>query len=358
MTWRVDTGDCREVMARMEPESVTAIVTDPPYFKVKGEAWDRQWDKPDAFLSWLESVLTECRRVLKPNGSLYSFASPQMAARVECVIGKLFNVLNHIVWNKNAPQGRHKQACKDALRLYFPIKEHIIFAEPFGADATALGLSNYGAKCNELRGFVFEPLRAYLDGERIAAGVSRGECNRACGVSTMASNHYFPRSQWQLPTAEHYAAMRELFNRNGGAYLRREYEDLRREYEDLRREYEDLRRPFAVTAEDQYTDVWHFEPVQFYKGKHPCEKPIDLMRHIVQRSCPPGSIILDPFCGSGTTGCAAVLENCDFIGIEMNPEYADIARARIAHWEKTGAPLDQPKRNPAEMPGTPLLGDL
>lgn len=42
--------------------------------------------------------------------------------------------------------------------------------------------------------------------------------------------------------------------------------------------------------------------------------------------------MLDPFCGSGTTGCAAVLEGFDFIGIEREPEYAEIAEARIAWW--------------------------
>lgn len=95
------------------------------------------------------------------------------------------------------------------------------------------------------------------------------------------------------------------------------------------------------------------------RNTHATVKPLDLMRWLCRLvKMPKGSTILDPFAGSGTTGCAAVLEGCDFIGIELNPEYAKIARARIAHWEKNGAPPDQPKRNPAEMPGTPLFGDL
>ena len=44
-----------------------------------------------------------------------------------------------------------------------------------------------------------------------------------------------------------------------------------------------------------------------------------------------GSVILDPFMGSGTTGCAAVMEGFDFIGIEREPEYMDICEARIRH---------------------------
>jgi site-specific DNA-methyltransferase (adenine-specific) len=46
---------------------------------------------------------------------------------------------------------------------------------------------------------------------------------------------------------------------------------------------------------------------------------------------PPGGLILDPFAGSGTTGCAAVLEGFGFVGIEKQEEYAKIAEARIAN---------------------------
>ncbi len=65
---------------------------------------------------------------------------------------------------------------------------------------------------------------------------------------------------------------------------------------------------------------------------HPTVKPIDLMRWLVRLVTPPGGTVLDPFAGSGTTGCAAVLEGFDFIGLEREPEYVAIARARIAHW--------------------------
>lgn len=65
---------------------------------------------------------------------------------------------------------------------------------------------------------------------------------------------------------------------------------------------------------------------------HPTVKPIDLMRWLVRLITPPGGTILDPFTGSGSTGCAAVLEGFDFIGIEREAEYAEIADARIAWW--------------------------
>jgi DNA modification methylase len=65
---------------------------------------------------------------------------------------------------------------------------------------------------------------------------------------------------------------------------------------------------------------------------HPTVKPIDLMRWLVRLVTPPNGTVLDPFTGSGSTGCAAILEDCDFIGIEQDPDYAEIASARIDWW--------------------------
>jgi transcriptional regulator with XRE-family HTH domain len=65
---------------------------------------------------------------------------------------------------------------------------------------------------------------------------------------------------------------------------------------------------------------------------HPTVKPIALMRWLCRLVTPKGGLILDPFTGSGTTGCAAVLEGFRFVGVEREPEYAAIAEKRIAHW--------------------------
>lgn len=62
---------------------------------------------------------------------------------------------------------------------------------------------------------------------------------------------------------------------------------------------------------------------------HPTVKPVELMCWLVRLITPSGGTVLDPFCGSGTTGIAALREGFSFIGIEREPEYAEIARARI-----------------------------
>ena len=63
---------------------------------------------------------------------------------------------------------------------------------------------------------------------------------------------------------------------------------------------------------------------------HQTEKPVRLMRELIRIVSPPCGVILDPFAGSGSTGCASVNLLRRFIGIEISEEYADIARARIA----------------------------
>ena len=65
---------------------------------------------------------------------------------------------------------------------------------------------------------------------------------------------------------------------------------------------------------------------------HPTVKPIALMRWLCRLVTPPNGIVLDPFTGSGTTGCAAVLEGFRFVGCEKEAEYVAIAEKRIAHW--------------------------
>lgn len=62
---------------------------------------------------------------------------------------------------------------------------------------------------------------------------------------------------------------------------------------------------------------------------HPTVKPLDLMRYLVRLVCPRGGAVLDPFMGSGSTGCAAVAEGMTFVGVEQLQEYADIAVGRL-----------------------------
>ena len=80
------------------------------------------------------------------------------------------------------------------------------------------------------------------------------------------------------------------------------------------------------------------------RNTHPTVKPIDLMIYLCRLITPPDGTILDPFTGSGSTGCAAALEGFKFIGIEREAEYVEIARARVAHYQPTLEPEDEPEK--------------
>lgn len=74
--------------------------------------------------------------------------------------------------------------------------------------------------------------------------------------------------------------------------------------------------------------------VELKQNFHPTVKPTDLMRYLCRLITPPSGIVLDPFMGSGSTGKGAILEGFDFIGMELDPEYVEIAKARITHAQK------------------------
>lgn len=76
------------------------------------------------------------------------------------------------------------------------------------------------------------------------------------------------------------------------------------------------------------------------KNIHPTVKPIELMRYLVRMVTPPNGICLDPYLGSGTTAIACEMEKFSWIGIELMPEYAEIAKARIGAVKDYEATLD------------------
>lgn len=72
------------------------------------------------------------------------------------------------------------------------------------------------------------------------------------------------------------------------------------------------------------------------QGEHDTQKPVPLMAHYIGNSSQPGQVVIDPFMGSGTTGVAAVEMGRDFIGIERDPRFFDIACRRIADAQRQG----------------------
>jgi len=321
-------GDCLEVVPSLGRFDL--VLTDPPYGKVKG-AFDDVWTNRPSMLKdcalWRDAIVG----AMKPNATLWWFAWPSLAGRIEALIAEKLNPIAHVIWLKPCPTAQ--KHCPESLRAPASETERVLMFEHYGADNMALGESGYTAKCDELRGFVFEPIRAYLSGEWERAGKSRRDAEKATG--TQMASHWFSRVQWELPTAKHYATLKRVANENGGEYLRKEYEELRKEYEELRKEYEELRkeyeelrRYFALKTGDQKTDVWRFKP-SLNKHGHPTEKPLALISFMARISCRPAGRILDPFAGSGTTLAAAKMLGRKAVGVEKDERYCEITARRL-----------------------------
>lgn len=328
-------GDALQFAKTLPDNCVDLILTDPPYFKVKPNGWDNQWRGDADYLNWLDTCLAEFWRVLKPNGSIYLFSGHRLAADIELLMRQRFNLLNHIIWAK--PSGRWNGCSKTSLRAFFPATERIFFAEcqpgPYASDNSTLTTDG-------LKRHIMTPLIDYFRNAKEALGVTSKEIAEATGKRSMVS-HWFGASQWQLPSESDYLKLQALFSRvalekrqrNGlemsCSQLMSEYSELSRQYIELVSEYQFLRRPFTVSAAVPFTDVWTYKPVRFYPGKHPCEKPADMIRDMISASSRPGQLVVDFFMGSGSTIKEAIKLGRRAIGVELEAERFEQTRREI-----------------------------
>lgn len=94
-----------------------------------------------------------------------------------------------------------------------------------------------------------------------------------------------------------------------------------------------------INGNKQMKDVWTTsltKPSEKKQGKHPTQKPLQLLERIILASTNENDIILDPFCGSSTTGIAATKLNRQFIGIDKEKEYLDLSIRRYEEIKNTG----------------------
>lgn len=106
----------------------------------------------------------------------------------------------------------------------------------------------------------------------------------------------------------------------------------------------DGRRPdyhFDKDARRERGDVWNI-PVSKEESRHFATYPVALAERCIDYGCPEGGTVLDPFCGSATTGVAALLRGSPFVGIELNPDYVRDGQSRLAAILPFGGPNDRP----------------
>lgn len=303
-------GDCLELMKDIPDKSVDLILTDPPYNIGKAK-----WDKIQNYIEWCSKWFIECQRVLKDNGSFYWWQNDmaQIAQLMEWLRNNSEFVFNSfIVWDKGEFRALSwKNPSDDSnLRSWFNTCEYCLFYT--FQDKT--GLSTVMLDTNN-----FPTMRRYFKDLQEFIGLGLNTINSRLGHRRAEHCFYCKTTQWNMPTPETYQQLIDVFDID-------EWEGFR-EYESLRQEYESLR--YTHNLDTNHNNVWRSQ--ERNNGKqHPTQKPNDLMERIIKTSSNQGDTVLDLFMGSGSTGVACVNTNRNFIGIELDDKYFEIAKRRIS----------------------------
>lgn len=315
-------GDSLELLKRFPSESVSLILTDPPYHvtRKKNIVNDTAFASDDEYINWVEQLVGEWRRILRPNGSVYCFCDAAIAYRVEATFCRDYNLLSHIVWTKpNDPgyDGWKQKMKKEALRQWYSYTERVIFAEP-GFEGN-LGRSYLGLLLREMRK---------------QSGLSSNKLTELTGAYGKV-NHGGAVSNWEtgrnVPSRDQYTKICDAFFATGRV--------------NEMPAYEDVVRPFFTSSSVEFTDVWNFPSVRPYKGKHPAEKPLGLLEHVIQTSSFEGDLVLDCFSGSGNTARAALNLKRRAIAVDIDPHWVEQAKQRIFGLEKIAeAPITVPAK--------------
>lgn len=312
-------GDSLEILPTLQSE-VGVLLTDPPYFKVKQDEWDNQWNKASEFLTWMGEWLDLAKPLLAANGSVWVFASPAMTSSVERLVGERFRVLNSIRWAKLGGDNL-RRVSMPTMRRFVSIWEGIIYADQ--------AHDVYGSSDLAIRREVFAPLGDYFRTAWASAGWRPGALGKALGHDSALPTRWAEGSS--RPSQRSYERMQALLNADGGNHLPLTFNEFNEWYMSLSREYDARKRPLSIADRRLSEDIWRFHSVAHYPGKHPCEKPMDLLTHMIEASSRTGWTILDPFAGSGSTLHAAKEAGRKAIGIEKDERYCEQIATRLEH---------------------------
>jgi site-specific DNA-methyltransferase (adenine-specific) len=338
----------------MPDRCVDLVLTDPPYNigvniqknKVNQVA---AWDRIDNYIDWCIEWLTECQRVLKPNGVLYFWHNDmaqiaELMEAIRCRTSLVF--VSFCIWDKGngyRAQSWHRRSAesKTALRSWFNTCEYCLhfFNAPKDAEAswkhTGLDRINSNREC-------YKPLKEWYAAEMERLGITGKEIaqkyTEVTGKKPFMLRHYFQDSQFEIPTQAVYESVYVPLG-FGKSYeeLRKSYEELRKSYEELRKSYEELRNVHHV--DDMHCNIWHVPPIPTQKRYHTCQKPTEILERLIRVSSNDGGVVLDCFMGSGSTGVAAINTGRKFIGIEMDDGYYAAAEERIFSAKDNGGQL-------------------
>jgi DNA modification methylase len=315
-SWELRVGDALDQIGKLEPDSVDAIITDPPYgIGIRGEAWDSQAHfgvtANDGFEGWTTRWATECLRVLKPGAYLVAFGSPRTAHRLTAGIEDAgFEIRDQLVWlfATGVAKSPLVNGRSSTLR---PAYEPILLARKPLHGSTNTNEQRYGTGrlgIDDAR----NPDRTGQPGRwPCTVTVTHARSCRPTHCSKSCPSGLLDRSQPSVrPARFYYCAKASPTERDAGC-------------EQLPAKRAPVYRRNTASRPRRNT--------------HPTVKPIKLMRWLTRLSVPRDGLVLDPFAGSGSTGIAALAEGRRFVGFERDARYARIARARLRHAKRKAA---------------------
>lgn len=318
----IHVGDCRDILPTMAAESVHTCVTSPPYFGLRDYGHGQQIGlepTPDEFVAALVEVFRAVRRVLRDDGTLWlnlgdSYAGswgaqghgPSTAATMS-----RHQVANH---PKRAQQtGTIRQAGVKPKDLYgipwrvafalqadgWYLRQDIIWAKP---NPMPESVTDRCTKAHEYLFLLSKSPRYYFDAEAIK--------EQAAGL-----NNYPPQGG-PVPGAPAQSRMRPSAPRGSFAGKTEAMAD-------------SGRNAFrAATETRNKRSVWTV-PTKPFAGAHFATFPQELIEPCVLAGAAVGGLVLDPFLGAGTTAVVAERLGRRWVGCELNPEYAELASARL-----------------------------
>lgn len=272
-------GNNVDILSTFDENSIDICITDPPYgMDIAGVGWDS--DVPPA-----ETWAAICR-VLKPGAWCLSFCSPElyhrMAVRMEDGGFIIRDMVNWIITTKMAKANKLKPAHEPIAVAQKPIAEATIKANN---KVWNTGYINT------------QTTRIPWEGEPPKGWTAGGHTRRAFGSDVAKSTEQTNEKVDANPDGRYPSNVVGLF--------------------DNPEHQKYFYAPRVSKAERAF-------------NTHPTPKPISLMEWLIRVYTPEGdSVVLDPFCGSGTTGVAALSEGFNFVGVELSQEYCDIAERRI-----------------------------
>lgn len=296
------------------------IIADPPYFRVKGD-FDFGYEFNE-YIAKVEVWGKECKRLLKPSGTLIWYGNDVNIAYNQVVLDKYFTLLNHCVIDKIGSVQQKVNPTK--MRKLASSTERFLLYEYQRRKKSFGGKGAFNGAENHLLGNLMRIISSTIKESREKAGLSIKDCNRILGRKATWGHYEGLGSDWRMIRREAYEKMQDAVPN----FWNVSYEELLSMYEKGAGEYQNNRRTFNITEGTK--DIFQIKVDSSYAKRvgHPTPKDEGLTARLINMTTKQGALVVIPFAGSGTECAMCAKYGRDFIGFEIDESYAKRATSR------------------------------